>query len=575
VANDSTSDSNASSRGSQALPLTIEAELPRSPERSWPEYFAVTIVAFLLSAAAFVYYWHSGELLLYGDAVAHMNIARRVVDSRTPGLLQLGTVWLPLPHLLMLPFIWSTWMWQTGVGGAIPSMLAYVAGVVGIFRLVRTGLLFLPGYRNEARFAAWFAALVYAFNPNLLYLQTTAMTEPFYLALFIWATVFIAEFGIHLFRGDDQSARRGLLWCAAFLCLGIMTRYDGWFTAAAYSIAALVLLIMASLRSGLEPLHFLHERSWRRTALIFVVLLVVTPVAWFAYNAHEFKDPLAFARGPYSARGIEARSRKAGNPHHPGWNAPTVGATYFMKSAKLNVATTERSERIWFYAALLGAVMTVGFIRPLRAWLLLWMPVPFYAISMAWGGVPIFIPTWWPFSYYNVRYGTQLLPAFAVFGTVLLYLFLRRFSWRQSKVLLGAAAILFVSVSYYGLWRATPICLREARVNAADRIAIETKLAAELSQLPPDSTILMYMGEHGGALQRIGMPLNRTINECHKRYWGSALLNPALMADYVVATDGDPLSHAVREHPDGLSKVAEVTAPRQSSIAIYRSTLQK
>ena len=77
-------------------------------------------------------------MLLYGDAVAHINIARRVFDSRTPGLLQLGTVWLPLPHLLILPFIVSKQMWQSGSGGSIPSMAAFVFGVLGIFRLVRT-----------------------------------------------------------------------------------------------------------------------------------------------------------------------------------------------------------------------------------------------------------------------------------------------------------------------------------------------------------------------------------------------------------------------------------------------------
>ena len=72
--------------------------------------------------------------------MAHINIARRVFDSRTPGLLQLGTVWLPLPHLLMMPLVASKWMWQSGVGGSLPSMAAYVFGVVGIFRLVRNAL---------------------------------------------------------------------------------------------------------------------------------------------------------------------------------------------------------------------------------------------------------------------------------------------------------------------------------------------------------------------------------------------------------------------------------------------------
>ena len=77
----------------------------------------VNLLAWLatcVSVFAFLFYYRTGEVLLYGDAIAHINIARRVFDSRTPGVLQLGTVWLPLPHLLMIPFILSTKMWQTG-----------------------------------------------------------------------------------------------------------------------------------------------------------------------------------------------------------------------------------------------------------------------------------------------------------------------------------------------------------------------------------------------------------------------------------------------------------------------------
>src|ERR1700680_2428094 len=113
-----------------------------------------------------LFYLRHGDLMLYGDAVAHLNIARRVFDSRTPGLLQLGTVWLPLPHLLMVPFLWSDWMWQTGIGASIPSMIAYVLGTVGIFRLVRVGLSFYSEAGGASRVAAWFAAGIYAANPN-------------------------------------------------------------------------------------------------------------------------------------------------------------------------------------------------------------------------------------------------------------------------------------------------------------------------------------------------------------------------------------------------------------------------
>jgi hypothetical protein len=563
------------SRGRGQLPLTIDVEVPLPREGCRRDYLLLTVIACAFSVGFFLYYWHAGELLLYGDAVAHMNIARRVLDSRTPGLLQLGTVWLPLPHLLMLPFIWSNRMWQTGVGGAIPSMVAYVLAVVGIFRLARDGLLSATEYKLESRVSGWFAAMVLALNPNLLYLQATAMTEVLYLACFIWATVFLADFWRALSQGDDRAARRELVFCGVALMLGMMTRYDGWFAAAAYGVALLASLIWAGRRSGIEPLHFLYEAEWRKAIAGFVLLLVVFPCAWFAYNQHEFDDPLAFARGPYSAKGIEARTRKAGEAHHPGWHAPKVAATYFLESAKMNMADGERTERFLLYVAAIASVLLLGAFRCLWPWLMLWVPLPFYAISMAWGGVPIFLPRWWPFSYYNVRYGTQLIPVFAVFGALFLYMFLRRFANRRMKVATVAAGALFVVWSYVGVWQMVPICLREARVNSVDRMAIEAKLGAQLLKLPGNSTVLMYLGQHGGALQEIAFPLQRTINECHKRYWQTALLSPAKMADFVVATEGDPVSEAVREHSDGLVKVAEIKVPRQSPITVYRSNVAR
>ena len=94
-------------------------------------------LATCVSVISFLFYFRQGDVMLYGDAVAHINIARRVFDSKTPGLLQLGTVWLPLPHLLMIPFLISKEMWRRGVGGSIPSLIAYAWAVVGMFRLVR------------------------------------------------------------------------------------------------------------------------------------------------------------------------------------------------------------------------------------------------------------------------------------------------------------------------------------------------------------------------------------------------------------------------------------------------------
>src|SRR6202158_4270925 len=91
--------------------------------RRWDgETVLVAALATTVSVVAFLVYFRRGDILLYGDAVAHINIARRVFDSCTPGLLQLGTVRLPLPHFLIMPFIVAKQMWQSGAGGSIPSM---------------------------------------------------------------------------------------------------------------------------------------------------------------------------------------------------------------------------------------------------------------------------------------------------------------------------------------------------------------------------------------------------------------------------------------------------------------------
>ena len=75
----------------------------------------LALLAVCVSVFSFLFYFRRGEVMLYGDAVAHINIARRVFDSSTPGLLQLGTVWLPMPHLLMIPFLISDRLWRSEV----------------------------------------------------------------------------------------------------------------------------------------------------------------------------------------------------------------------------------------------------------------------------------------------------------------------------------------------------------------------------------------------------------------------------------------------------------------------------
>src|ERR1700690_3289375 len=142
------------------------------PPKASSEHEIVRLVwlAIFVSVFSFLFYYRSGDVLLYGDAVAHINIARRVFDSKTPGLLQLGTVWLPLPHLLIIPFIVSKQMWQTGAGGSIPSMAGFVLGALGMFRLGRSAFRRHGEVDVTAKVGAWAAAILYGANPNLIYM---------------------------------------------------------------------------------------------------------------------------------------------------------------------------------------------------------------------------------------------------------------------------------------------------------------------------------------------------------------------------------------------------------------------
>ena len=204
----------------------------------------------------------------------------------------------------------------------------------------------------------------------------------------------------------------------------------------------------------------------------------------------------------------------------------------------------------------------------------------FTSLSISYGGVPIFIPYWWPFTHYNVRYGLQLLPALAVSIGLLVY-FLSRLQTKNPVLRAAAPLSLLVLVvgSYLSVWQATPICLEEARVNMRTRNQFQAQLATWIEKLPQDSTLLMYLGDHVGAVQRAGFPLKHTINEGNHRVWMQprdeeglwerALADPAKYADYVLAFDGDPVWQAVKELH--LRELVEIHVTGQARAVLYRA----
>ena len=508
-----------------------------------------------LSLAAVLWSWQHGAMLNYGDAVAHLAIARRVIDSHYPGFKQLGSVWLPLPHLLMVPFVAVYRWWADGIAGVIPSASAYILSCLGIYRLARQWL---------STAAAIVSLTFFGLNPNLLYLQTTAMTEPLFLCELIWTAVWLVEWRRTLDTDRDRGTR--FLWLIAIvLVASVYTRYDGW-----------VLAFLAWTAIGITLLR--HGQLRSPTFWLASILVVAAPMVWFGYNAAVFGDWLDFARGPYSARAIEIRTASPGSgPPHPGWHDPWVSLLFFIRTAEIDASAELWGNRVLILSAI-GAVLGC-FTARCRAFpwtLLLWLPVPFYAWSIAYGSVPIFIPKWWPHSWYNTRYGMELLPAFALSLGFVAHFFLvgvRGFKPQWVKY----TSVLLVALAVWNEWKVTaekPLTYIEGTKNIEARRPLEQQIPPVLRALlatRPGGLVLMKTSVYPNLVAFTGIPLRQTLNEGDGNYYSGALASPATHAAIIVAFDGDEIDKAVKAHSTGLTAIGRYSAPGQPTGTVYVS----
>ena len=325
--------------------------------------------------------------------------------------------------------------------------------------------------------------------------------------------------------------------------------------------------------------------------------VVAAPILWFIYNSVAFGDWLYFARGPYSAAAYELRNAVPGWPPHPGWHNLWVALLFFLKVSQLDsIAAAARGNVVANFVLALAALGTAAAFlqgrptglrrraeavdRRALAWtLLLWLPVPFYTWSVAYGSVPIFFPVWWPHTWYNTRYGLELLPALALglgfaaqfavsYPSNRFFAFARRpraRSWPSSYLL--AFCILFASP-------ASIFCGCCARIRWSMSKAPRTSTRACPTTKPfrrscrhghtfPGAPMLMDTSTYPEIVSLTGIPLRETINESDLRIWRTALAAPAAHAAIVVAFDGDASTGPSKRIP-GTSRCRRALPPKTS-----------
>lgn len=478
----------------------------QNPAYSWRLTVLVAFALAVLAAAATWWVNLQGYTLFYGDAQAHLNIARRVLDSRTPGVMQIGTVWLPLPHLLMMPLAGRDALWGNGLAGAIPVSACFWLGTI-LFYLALTRL-----FRSQWAGIAGVGAM--ALNPNLLYLQATPMTE----------AIFIAAVG-GIFYGCVRFAENpGLGWSlftAFFALSGAMTRYDGWFL---LPFVALFLLWKGG------------RRRWIYTAA-FCLVAGAGPLWWLGHNWWFWGDALEFYWGPYSAKAIYQRQLAAGMSPYPADGNWLETARYYLTAAQLVSG--------WPLLVLgLGGMFFAAVRGPRWVAALLFVPAAFYMTSMHNGGTPIFVPELWPHALYNTRYGLALLPALCL-GIAAIVAQLRS-PWRPWAAML---AILAVSLP----WMLVPgpeswICWKESAVNS---VARRLWLAEAEAYLKPryvsGSGILLSFGDLTGVLESAGIPLKESLHEGNQPLFRGATNKPRFFfrEEWALCHAGDDVARAM------------------------------
>lgn len=464
------------------------------------DFFKARIVLFLIlglsaiSIASFVYYYLNGLGVAYNDARSHLDISRRVIENLKPGFAQLGSVWLPLPHFLMLFTVWNDFMWHSGLAGALPSMISYVATGVFIFLFLRE--------LKVGLFGSLFGVMFFALNSNIVYMQATAMTE-----LLLLCTMTAASYELLVWHRDQRLFR--LLRIAFWVMLATLIRYDGWFL---FAFVAAILVF-----------HTFRKYGYKRTEgtlLIFLTLGGFGIFLWVLWNLMIFKDPLYFAFGPYSASNQQDMLAAAGalpTKHNLG-----VSFMSYFYALSYNI-----NPFLLFFATIGGVVLWFdkkisGAIRIASAVLL--APFFFNILALYLGHSSLYVKDIMA-SWFNVRYGLMMVPSLAIFAGYLV----SRVKYMRYMFL---GVFLFITFFIYNSNDA--VSLDDALFGASGKNVKEVSSWLRDNAGDKEGFVLISVASHDAIVFSSGMKMSRFIHEGTGKYWSYATTHPSKWARWII-----------------------------------------
>jgi hypothetical protein len=489
-----------------------------------------------------LYFFYSGGLSnLYGDGIAHMEGARRLFDSLTPGYGEIGSVWLPLYHIVAAPLALNDYLWRTGLGGSLVSSAAFAGTAWFLFRLAT------EINRHVAAGVVALAGLLLC--PNFLYLASTPLTEP--LALF-WAVLVV--YG--LFRYRETGRLWPLVGAALAAFLGTLTRYDEWYVlpfAALYAFAA---------RRQSWPARFRH-------AALFSVIAGAGPLLWFLHNAYRFGNPLEFYNGPFSAQAIYAHQLATTAFPYPTDGSLLLSARYYVEDLKLVIG-------VWPLAlAVLGLVALAANRRAYgrgAVALLFLVPLPFYLHALAYAAIPLYVPTLFPWSYYNLRYGLEMILAVALLPSFLFAGSLSR-GLRLGLLAVSLALLVGQAASTASAGARELAVAKEGILNTPCRSLRQQAIIRCLRGRYDGRRVLVAVGKWPCVMPQVGIYYRNTLTDSNRKYWQKLRSEPERWVEWIIRGDGDAVDELMRAYPEAFKDfelLSKETFPGEGGVAIYR-----
>lgn len=387
----------------------------RSDKLNLTAAFLVAVLAGFISQVISYSYNYA---YAYRDAIYRMEAARRFFDSLTPGIYsQLGTVWLPIPNLILMPLAAIDYLWETGLAASIVNLPAFIIASLAIFLIVKN--------ITESFTAAWFGFLVFVFNYNILYFQTTAMTEQLYLTFLICSVYYLVMW-------SKRNKGNYLLYSSIFAAFGIGTRYDAWPVA----LVTIFLVFIISFRNRNK------EDLFRNTILIGAMPIFFMFV-WLMYNWFRYGDPLEFSRGQFSTlyqlKYYEERGR-------------LLTKNDFWLSAKVYFSSVFLYSGVIYTALGFAGLAIYTFVKKLSLKSLpvyiFWIALPATLFLLYKGQLIIELPNSIPPGYFNSRYGLYLYPAIAVFSGITAY-YLLKFRYKFPVYLLLGGILVYQQFLFF------------------------------------------------------------------------------------------------------------------------------